>query len=329
MLINFAQTFKKSMTKNLNFFLLIVSITVLVSMVSDPVKEPRNETELGELLFFEPLLSADTTISCASCHKPDFAFADTVAISPGVKGALGRRNAPSVMNMAARDLMFFDGRANDLVHQVRFPIEDPAEMNISIQEVANRLNQHPRYSLYFKKIYKEAATPENIARAIAAFEESLETSDTPFDDYMNGNESAMTASQIRGREVFMSSKAKCFDCHFSPDFTGDEFRNIGLYDEKTRLDKGRFEVTKKPEDLGKFKVPGLRNVAVTAPYMHDGSMKTLREVIDYYDNPYKFVSHPVNIDSLLVKPLGLTEEEKQDLEAFLHALTDRRFAGKN
>jgi cytochrome c peroxidase len=304
---------------------IVFTFFILVAFTPQSNTDPANEEQLGELLFFEPLLSADTTISCASCHKPEFAFADSVAISPGVKGALGRRNAPSVMNMAARDLMFYDGRAKDLIDQVHFPIEDPVEMNISIKEVAQRLNQHTGYSTYFKKIYNEPANPQNIALAIAAYENTLETSDTPFDDYMNGNKNAMTPSQIRGREVFMSKKAKCFDCHFSPDFTGDEFRNIGLYDEINKTDKGRFEVTGDKNDLGKFKVPGLRNVAVTAPYMHDGSMKTLREVIDYYDNPYAFVKHPVNIDSLLVTPLGLTEDEKNDLESFLHALTDRRF----
>ncbi|MBK9253959.1 MAG: cytochrome-c peroxidase [Saprospiraceae bacterium] len=302
---------------------------VLSSGTPDPVKEPKNEIELGERLFFETILSKDSTISCASCHKPEFAFADTLAISPGVHGALGRRNAPSVMNMEARSIFFYDGRAETLIDQVHFPIEDPLEMNISVQDVVKRLNNHPRYYTWFKKIYNEEVTQKNLASAIAAFESSLETSDTPFDDYMNGDKSAMSASAIRGREVFMSPQAKCFDCHFGPDFTGDEFKNIGLYDEQKWSDKGRYEISKNPVDLGKFKVPGLRNVAMTAPYMHDGSFKTLKEVIDYYDNPYKFVHQPLNIDTLLAKPLNLTESEKSDLESFLLALTDRRFNKKD
>ncbi len=137
----------------------------------------------------------------------------------------------------------------------------------------------------------------------------------------------MSESARRGRKIFLE-KGRCFDCHFSPDFTGDEFRNIGLYDGGRLNDTGRFGVTKDNSDLGKFKVPGLRNVAVTAPYMHDGSIATLREVIDYYDNPDQFGIHSIGRDSLLARPLGLTEQEKQDLEAFLHALTDDRFVRK-
>jgi len=129
---------------------------------------------------------------------------------------------------------------------------------------------------------------------------------------------------VRGREVFMN-KGKCFDCHFSPDFTGDEFRNVGLYTGKERFaDSGRFEITKDSADLGKFKVPGLRNVAVTAPYMHNGMFKTLEEVIEFYDQPDKFVTGSINRDTL-VRPLNLTPQEKSDLKAFLEALTDQRF----
>ena len=123
----------------------------------------------------------------------------------------------------------------------------------------------------------------------------------------------------------MGPKTKCFDCHFSPDFTGDEFRNIGLYDGRKLKDTGRYVITRNKKDIGKFKVPGLRNVAVTAPYMHNGMFKTLKEVIEYYDNPYKVVPKPINIDTLMEKPLGLTAEEKLDIEHFLLTLTDDRF----
>jgi cytochrome c peroxidase len=129
----------------------------------------------------------------------------------------------------------------------------------------------------------------------------------------------MSASAQRGHKIF-NQKGKCFDCHFGPDFTGDEFRNIGLYNEKNLHDRGRATITGKEEDAGKFKVPGLRNVSKTAPYMHNGMFRTLREVIDYYDNPNKFVSDAINRDTLLARPLGLSERDKQDLEAFLRAL---------
>jgi len=177
----------------------------------------------------------------------------------------------------------------------------------------------------FQKIYFEAPNDTNISDAIASFEESLETANTEFDAWMMDKPNTMSESAIRGRSIFMSDKAKCFDCHFSPDFTGDEFRNIGLYDEIRYKDKGRYEVTGDKNDIGKFKVPGLRNVAVTGPYMHDGSFKTIEEVIDYYDNPFTFVKNPIKMDTLLLKPINFTPEEKKDLVAFLLSLTDRQF----
>lgn len=311
----------------LKFFYLIIvlSFTISFTIKSNPETEPTNIAELGERLFFDPILSLDSTISCASCHKPEIAFADNVAISPGVGGALGKRNAPSVMNMADRSLMFFDGRAENLVHQVLFPIEDPLEMNLPADEAVRRLRNHKNYAKWFKKIFDEEPSKDNLSRAIAAFEETLETSDTPFDRWMKGDKTAMSESAVRGRAIFVGNRSKCFDCHFGPDFTGDEFKNIGLFDNQKYTDTGRFAITKDSSDLGKFKVPGLRNVAITAPYMHDGSFKTLREVIDYYDNPYNTVHNPINIDTLLSKPLMLTEQEKVDLENFLIALTDYRF----
>lgn len=310
-------------------FFTFLSVLILASSTFSGYTNPSSAAELGEKLFFDPILSKDSSLSCAGCHKPDFAFADTFAISPGVGGVLGIRNAPSVMNMAFRDLMFYDGRAKDLTDQVHFPIEDPAEMNLQMNSAVQRLKSHREYKKWFDQLFSDGVTAENIAASIAAYERTLETDNSAFDRYMNGERTALSESAKRGRKIFLSDKAKCFDCHFGPDFTGDDFRNIGLYDEKKYVDKGRFLVTKNPADVGKFKVPGLRNVGVTEPYMHDGSFKTLRDVIDYYDNPYKFVSEPVNIDSLLVKPLGLTEEEKTDLEAFLHALTDNRFIAKS
>jgi cytochrome c peroxidase len=288
--------------------------------------EPKTEAELGKILFFDPILSKDSTVSCSSCHKPDLAFADSLAISPGIENRIGRRNAPSIMNMASRSEFFYDGRAKDLVDQIHFPIEDNLEMDAKMSEVVERLKKHAKYPIWFKKIYNEVPTENNLARAIASFEESLETSDTEFDAWMNDLPNKMSDAAIRGRKLFLSDRAKCFDCHFSPDFTGDEFKNIGLYDEKKYKDKGRYEVTKNQNDLGKFKVPGLRNIAVTGPYMHDGSFATLKDVIEYYSDPYQFVSNPINMDTTLLKPINFTTQEKGDLEAFLLSLTDRRFS---
>ncbi len=286
--------------------------------------EPSTKEELGELLFSDPILSQGNQISCASCHLPDHAFADTVRLSKGVDGKLGVRNTPSAMNLSARNSFFHDGRSASLEEQAGGPMENPVEMNLPIAETIKKLNADKNYKAYFKKIYNENPSRENLMDAIASFERTLETSDTPFDRFMKKDEAAMSDASKRGQKIF-NEKGKCFDCHFGPDFTGDQFRNIGLYNGKELTDKGRFEVTKDSADLGKFKVPGLRNVSVTGPYMHNGMFKTLAEVIDYYNTPADFVTGSINSDSLLLKPLGLSGAEKSDLLEFLNALTDDRF----
>ncbi len=286
---------------------------------------PKTKEQLGEVLFFEERLSADGTLSCASCHIPEHAFADTVALSRGVGGKLGKRNAPSCANMAERSHFFYDGRAATLEDQVQFPMEDKNEMGFSMTEAVLRLKKDKQYTAWFRAIFKSAPSEKYIKIAIASFERTLETSETPFDRFMDKQDGGfISESAIRGRELFLV-KAKCFECHYSPDFTADEFKNIGLFEGKALNDSGRYVITRDPADIGKFKVPGLRNVSVTAPYMHNGMFRTLREVIEFYDNPYKFVPNPINIDTLLLQPLNLSTQEKDDLEAFLLTLTDDRY----
>lgn len=310
------------------FFILPVFFLFSCKNETPLLKEPHTSAQLGELLFFDPILSSDSTISCASCHKPEFAFADNSPVSIGVGGKKGDRNTPSAMNLSARVFQFWDGRAETLEEQALGPIENPVEMNLPLSEVVKRLYRHKQYTNFFMKIYGKQPNRDNIALAIADYERTLETSNTVFDDYMKGRDTTQfSTSAKRGQNLF-NNKAKCFDCHFGPDFTGDQFRNIGIFNGKDLNDSGRFIVTRKPSDIGKFKTPGLRNVAVTAPYMHNGMHKTLREVIDYYDMPDKFISNSVNRDTLLSKPLNLTEQEKKDLENFLLTLTDRRFLNK-
>ena len=281
---------------------------------------------LGEQLFSDPILSLDSSISCASCHIPTFAFCDTALVSKGVGGTLGRRNSPGITNMTSRPYFFYDGRAATLEQQVLMPIQDTLEMHAALPLVTERLRRSAAYDAAFKSLYGVAANAENLAAVLAAFVRTLETSDTPFDRWMQGKPNPMSEAAVRGRTVFME-KGKCFDCHFSPDFTGDEFRNVGLYTGRRNLkDRGRFEITHDSSDLGKFKVPGLRNVALTAPYMHNGMFKTLEEVIEFYDQPNQTVPGGINRDTLLNAPLNLTSEEKQDLKVFLEALTDKRFA---
>ncbi|WP_276133886.1 cytochrome-c peroxidase [Polluticoccus soli] len=305
--------------------LLLLAIVAGTAFAPGPDR-PTKES-LGKMLFFDPILSEDSSVSCASCHKPEFAFADTTQFSQGVHGRIGGRNTPSAMNMDSREAFFWDGRAVTLEQQALGPIENPLEMNLPANEAVKRLSRSPRYRSVFHKVFKQYPNKQNLAQALAAFERTLETSNTPNDRWLNDEPHSMSEQQIRGREVFRT-KVKCLECHFSPDFTGDEFRSIGLFNGRNANDSGRYAVTKSPADLGKMKVPGLRNVAITAPYMHNGSFKTLREVIDYYDNPVLHMPDGLNRDSLLLHPLGLTEVEKQDLEAFLHALTDDQFVKK-
>lgn len=311
------------LVKKLFLLSLVVLIVGMFSAFSTKFV-PMSKEKLGEILFFDPILSEDKTISCASCHKPEFAFADTAVISPGVHGLLGNRNAPSAMNVSSRSSFFWDGRAASLEEQALKPIENPVEMNLALDVAIKRLNESEKYRQLFLKVFKSKPTKQFLAKAIAAYERTLETGHTPNDRWVNDEPNGLTEQQVRGRTIF-KEKGKCFECHFTPDFTGDEFRSIGLFDGKKHNDSGRYLITKNSSDIGKFKVPGLRNIAITAPYMHDGSMKTLREVIDYYDNPHASLPNGLNRDSLLLSPLGLTEMEKDDLEAFLHGLTDDRF----
>ena len=309
--------------KKITFFIFI--IVVIFAFQNDEI----TEAQLGEKLFFDPILSADSLTSCGSCHRAAFAFADTSAFSMGFQGEKTERNTPSVMNMTSRPYFFYDGRAASLEEQIFHPIRNPKEMNLSIQKAIKRLNNNVLYKKYFKKIYHQKPDSLSLGKAIATYIRTLESSgDAPSDLYIQKKDfKVMSASQIRGRNLFMV-KAKCFECHYTPDFTGDEFRNIGIYDGKKYTDTGRFAITKDSTDLGKFKTPGLRNVALTAPYMHNGMFRTLEEVIEYYDNPYKFVAKPINIDTLLQKPLGLSAEEKTDLVNYLKALSDANLLKK-
>ncbi|MCB9308012.1 MAG: cytochrome-c peroxidase [Lewinellaceae bacterium] len=305
-------------------YLLIVFAALAAFLFSFVPSGLSPAERLGERLFFDPVLSLDSTVSCASCHIPAFGFADTLPFSHGVDGRTGKRNTQGITNMSARAAFFFDGRAGTLEQQVLMPIFDTLEMRATPELVTSRLIRHPEYRSAFLQAYGKNPDLESLAASLAAFVRTLETSDTPFDRWMQDRPGGMSAAAVRGREVFMV-KGKCFDCHFSPDFTGDEFRNIGLFNGKDLQDMGRFGVSRDSSDLGKFKVPGLRNVALTAPYMHNGMFKTLEEVIDYYDNPDAFVPDAIGRDPLLAKPLNLTVQEKSDLKAFMEALTDDRF----
>jgi len=309
------------------FFVFIIIIAACNDNTLSSRKVPTTKEELGEILFFDPILSSTNKISCASCHKPDFAFADTSAFSIGVDGKIGTRNTPSAMNQSSRNFFFHDGRAESLETQAVGPIENPLEMNLPIYEAIRKLNESEFYKTQFKKLYNELPNKDNLTDAIARYERTLETSNTPFDEFMQGDEKAISESAKRGQLIF-NEKGKCFDCHFGPDFTGDDFKNIGLYNGKELNDKGRYDVTKDTNDIGKFKVPGLRNISITAPYMHNGMFKSLEDVIEYYVSPQKFVKGSINADSTILNPPLLTNNEKSDLLEFLKVLTDKHFEHK-
>lgn len=289
---------------------------------------PADKTALGRKLFFDPILSSDYKISCGTCHKPDHAFADTGRVSVGVKGRVGNRNTPSAMNLSLQRVFFWDGRRTTLEEQALEPIMNPVEMNLPIDKAIARLRGSRKYAAWFRQIFHEAPSAQNLAAALAAFERSLETTDSPFDDWkFSGNEKAVSESAKRGFVLF-NGKANCVKCHFGADLTTHEFRNIGLFDGRQLNDSGRSSISGRQEDIGKFKVPGLRNIAITAPYMHNGMFKTLDEVIEFYNDPSMKVPGAINRDSLMAKPLNLSPIEKNDLREFLLALTDRRFSGK-
>lgn len=303
-------------------------VIIIAGFGADDPAVINSKERLGEKLFFDPILSKDRSISCSSCHRPEFAFADTSVVSLGVGGAKGVRNSPSVTNLSGRPNLFWDGRASSLEEQALQPIINPIEMNLPVSEAIARLNADKTYAALFQKIFNAPPTEKNLLSAIASFERTLETANSPYDRYINGDENAIPASAQRGRLLFIG-KANCNNCHSGEDFTADRFKGIGLFNDAELKDAGRFEVTKNPEHKGHFKIPGLRNVAITAPYMHNGMFKSLKEVIRYYNNPDVIIKNGKNRDLSLSKPLGLTEDEITDLESFLISLTDDRFIKKN
>ncbi len=288
--------------------------------------ERKGMAALGKLLFNEKILSKDSSVSCASCHLPSYAFADTVAFSKGIEGKLTKRNTPSVLNMKNRPYYFWDGRAESLAKQSLMPIENPDEMGLPVNEAVKRLNASSEYVKAFKKIFHKQPDAASLAAAFAAYENTLETVDSKFDDWSN-NLGKLSDEEERGRVLFIG-KAKCFDCHSMEDFTNDDFKNIGLYDGKELNDAGKYSLTGNNTDIGKFKTPGLRNVGVTGPYMHNGMFKTLDQVLAYYNLPKHFVDDPLNIDPSLKSGLGLSPQEKKDIIAFLLTLTDKQFVNR-
>jgi len=286
-----------------------------------PADSPLTEAraQLGRRLFFDKNLSRTGLVACASCHKPELAFADKVAVSPGVDGRLGNRNAPSLANLAWNDRFFLDGRAASLEEQAGMPIENPVEMDLPRAEAVARLAADDSYVQAFAGAFGQPPSDLTMRQALASFVRTLVSGDSPYDRHLRGDDSSFPAEAQRGETVFFGERGGCFHCHAPGALTNDGFFNNGSYTDGG--DPGREGVTGLPGDLGKFKVPGLRNVAVTAPYMHDGSLLTLDAVCWQYVQAGR--DH-TNIDPQ-IRQLDLCDEDVYDLVAFLNALTDDAF----
>lgn len=325
-----------------------------------PEDNPMTEAKvtLGKQLYFDTRLSVDNTVSCATCHDPKFAFTDGKPVAEGVGGKKGARNSPTILNAMFNAEQFWDGRAKSLEEQAKQPLINPVEMAMPSHEaVVAKLKQIPDYVKRFEQVFggRDPITIDNIAKAIAAFERTQLSGDSPFDRFIAGDKTAISASAQRGWALFQG-KARCITCHefnaSSPFFTDFKYHNVGIGMKATpnfaalarqiqgmaqqgtlteaAIDKlaltegfselGRFLVTRQPKDLGAFKTSPLRDIELTVPYMHDGSLKTLREVIEFYNRGGE--PNP-NLDGGIIK-LNLTEQEISDLEEFLKTLTSDR-----
>ncbi|MBK9077260.1 MAG: c-type cytochrome [Flavobacteriales bacterium] len=273
---------------------------------------------LGKSLFFEKGLSRTGTLSCSGCHFSDRAFSDTLPRSFGVNGEQGMRNAPSLANVAYHPALFRDGGVPTLELQVLAPIHDHLEMDHDINQAAAALREQEPFATLSQEAYGRPLDAYVITRAIANYERTLLSGWSRYDRFVHLGEPALTEQELRGMDLFHSSTAGCASCHSGQDLSDHAFYNIGQY--LDYADNGRERITQDPADDGKFKVPTLRNIALTAPYMHDGTMATLGEVIDHFASGG--LPHP-NKNPLLV-PFTLSPTERADLIAFLTALTDER-----
>ena len=275
------------------------------------------KVDLGKQLYFDGRLSKNNAISCALCHNPGTGFADARQFSIGAFGTAGGRQAPTVYNTGFNPFQFWDGRAMSLEEQAIGPIHNPIEMAETHETVVPKIAKIPGYQKQFKAVFGNSVNLQNIADAIAAFERTIVSSNSAFDKYVMGESNAMDESAIRGMQLF-KGKARCILCHNGPNFTDNQFHNLGVPQEGLlKEDLGRYNVTRRDRDKGAFKTPTLRSVTETAPYMHDGVFKTLEDVIAFKDQG----GQPNPRLSPLMKPLALAPEEKADLIAFMKALT--------
>lgn len=275
------------------------------------------KVSLGKRLFFDKNLSKDRSISCGTCHDPAKGFSNGETFAKGVSGRLSQRNVPTIVNRLFGQTQFWDGRAETLESQAQGPLFNPDEMAMDENLLIERLQADTVYYQLFQDAFDAEPTLDSVLKAIAAYERTVVSAATAFDRYeWNGEKKALSESAIRGIALFRG-KARCSTCHIGTNFTDDKFHNLGAGIGEGQSDPGRAAVTKKSKDFGRFKTPTLRNITLTAPYMHDGSLATLEEVITFYDQGGR--PNP-NLDEE-IKPLQLTDAEKADLLEFLKSLT--------
>src|SRR6516162_8932039 len=331
---------------------------VLTHYVISPVTLRPVRVALGQKLFFEPRLSGDGTVACATCHDPARAFTDGRPVSVGIHGRAGQRNAPTILNALYNKHQFWDGRVTTLEQQAALPITNPFEMgSTSISDAVSRIASDKDYQTQFTQAFGRDVNEQDLLSAIAAYEQTLTSFDSPFDHFIAGEVNAISEAAKRGSELF-NSKARCFLCHALADnqrdatlFIDNDFHNIGIGILRHRVGPlaqqaerelaqgqlpdidsaaiaselsvlGRFLVTKKQSDIASFKTPGLRNLLVTGPYFHDGSMETLWDVIDHYNKGDGIADPWLDND---MQPLALTEPEIDDVVAFLASLTSPQY----
>jgi len=297
------------------------------------MEQPR--IVLGKFLFFDPILSGSNQISCSSCHNPQTSWADKLSVPIGHDHLAGRRNTPSLLNVASRKTFFWDGRELTLESQALSPIEAHNEMNMDLTKLIPKLKAIPAYNELFMKAFgdEDYSMPE-VMKALAAFQRTLTSRRSRFDRFLDGEYNVLSEQEIRGLHLFRT-KARCMNCHYGQHFTDEDFHNIGLtYYKRKYEDLGRYEVTKNPDDVGKFRTPSLRDVMHTDPWMHNGLFGNMTGILNMYNSgmqmntatPEQKAADPLHpVTDPILRKLNLTKDEIQDIEQFLHAITATQY----
>ncbi|MGU3374916.1 cytochrome-c peroxidase [Chryseobacterium sp. M5A1_1a] len=288
------------------------------------------EVMLGKKLFFDPKLSSSSQISCSSCHNPELGWSDGQEVALGSDHLLGKRNTPSLFNIAERTSFFWDGRAKTLEEQLVGPISAHNEMNMKPEKLAGKLSKIKEYKTLFKEVYQSDITFDKIAQALATFQKTLRSQPSKLDKFIKGDHKAMSDKEIYGMHLFRT-KARCMNCHYGKYMTDESFHNIGLtYYKREYEDLGRYTFTKNPNDVGKFKTPSLRDLEYTAPWMHNGLMDDLHGIVSLYNSGMQMINPTPEekktdpnfpVTDHLMKPLNLNEQELDAVVSFLKCVS--------